>query len=183
MRSTKVPRNDWVSQALDHAQMKQAELSRALIQSGLSTIDRSAVNKIVLGTRKLSAEEMLVISKITRFQIQGGAPPTQAVEEAGQTGQIPKDRLRKLTDKIDALESELDSALDVLWRHGDREAHDWMWLNYPERARRLALRVRLGPRLVKAAREANAIAKGEANPSTYRMHFMPGDAEGDDNGP
>jgi hypothetical protein len=83
--------------------------------------------------------------------------------------------MTKARDKIDGLESDLDSALDVLWRHGDREAHDWMWLNYPAQARRLAFgcstgSLRLGKRLVKAAEEMIAIAKGEADPSTYRMH-------------
>ena len=61
--------SDWVQRALDHAGMKQAELSRALIQSGLSTIDRSAVNKVVLGTRKLSGEEMLEVSRITGYPV------------------------------------------------------------------------------------------------------------------
>jgi hypothetical protein len=61
--------SDWVQRALDYAGMKQAELSRALIQSGLSTIDRSAVNKVVLGTRKLSGEEMIEVSRITGYPI------------------------------------------------------------------------------------------------------------------
>ena len=61
--------SEWVQRALDHAGMKQAELSRVLVQSGLRTIDRSAVNKVVLGTRKLSAEEMLEVSRITGYPI------------------------------------------------------------------------------------------------------------------
>jgi hypothetical protein len=61
--------SEWVQAALDHANMKQAELSRAMLQSGLSTIDRSAVNKVVLGTRKLSADEMLEISRITDYAV------------------------------------------------------------------------------------------------------------------
>lgn len=59
--------SEWVQKALTYADMKQADLSRALIQSGLRTIDRSAVNKVVLGTRKLSANEMLEISRITDY--------------------------------------------------------------------------------------------------------------------
>jgi hypothetical protein len=59
----------WVQKALDHANMTQAELSRALIQAGLPTIDRSAVNKIVLGARKLSGDELLEVSRTTGYPI------------------------------------------------------------------------------------------------------------------
>lgn len=35
-------------------------------------------------------------------------------------------------DKVDGLESDLSSALDVLWRRGDEEARTWIKLNYPK---------------------------------------------------
>lgn len=38
---------------------------------------------------------------------------------------------QQMRDKIDGLESELDAALDVLWRRGDAEAREWLKLNYP----------------------------------------------------
>ena len=37
----------------------------------------------------------------------------------------------ELEDKIDGLESELSSAVDVLFWHGDDEAREWVRLNYP----------------------------------------------------
>jgi hypothetical protein len=78
--------SEWVQRALDHAGMKQAELARILRdQSGLVTIDRSALNKIVLGTRKLSAEEMLEVSRITGYPIPdrriGKSKPSEKVDE------------------------------------------------------------------------------------------------------
>lgn len=36
-----------------------------------------------------------------------------------------------LRDKIDGLESDLRSAVDVLFRRGDDEAREWCRLNYP----------------------------------------------------
>jgi hypothetical protein len=33
--------------------------------------------------------------------------------------------------KIEGLESDLDSALDVLWRHGDASCRQWITKNYP----------------------------------------------------
>ena len=37
---------------------------------------------------------------------------------------------------------------------------------------------KLGKRLIQAAQEMNAIAKGEADPSTYRVHVPTRDANG-----
>lgn len=49
-------------------------------------------------------------------------------------------------DKIDGLEGDLDSALDVLWRRGDDEAREWIRMNYlskvPALERIAAIRVR-----------------------------------------
>ena len=94
--------SEWVQRALDHAQMKQAELSRALIQSGLSTIDRSAVNKVVLGTRKLSAEEMLEVSRITDYPI-----PDR------RKGKSKADEKRTIL----TLQKKLEDALELLQRY------------------------------------------------------------------
>ena len=41
------------------------------------------------------------------------------------------DELEDARDTIDGLTSELDSAIDVLWRRGDDEARKWIALNYP----------------------------------------------------
>ena len=45
-------------------------------------------------------------------------------------------RIGEKDDKIDGLQSDLDSALDVLWRRGDNESRVWVWLNYPQFASR-----------------------------------------------
>ena len=41
-------------------------------------------------------------------------------------------RADELEDKIDGLESDLSSAVDVLFRRGDNEAREWIRLNYPK---------------------------------------------------
>ena len=41
-------------------------------------------------------------------------------------------RFDELEDKIDGLESELSSAVDVLFRRGDDEAREWIRMNYPK---------------------------------------------------
>ena len=41
-------------------------------------------------------------------------------------------RVDELEDKIDGLESELSSAIDVLFWHGDEAASEWVRLNYPK---------------------------------------------------
>jgi plasmid maintenance system antidote protein VapI len=55
---------EWVQKALEHADIKQVDLSRALNHP-----DRSIVNKMVHGTRSLSAEEMVEVSRITGYAI------------------------------------------------------------------------------------------------------------------
>jgi hypothetical protein len=41
-------------------------------------------------------------------------------------------RADELEDKIDGLESDISSAVDVLFWHGDDEAREWVRLNYPK---------------------------------------------------
>ena len=60
---------NWISGALAHGQINQAELARLMSDELGKPIDRSIINKMVLGTRDISAEEMLAISKITGFDV------------------------------------------------------------------------------------------------------------------
>lgn len=59
--------NQWVVDAMAHARMSQAELSRQLHARKLIGDDRSVANKIALGRRDVSAEEALAIAEITGF--------------------------------------------------------------------------------------------------------------------
>ena len=43
------------------------------------------------------------------------------------------------SDKIEGLSADLETALGVLYRHGDAEARSWLFLNYPTLARNYAL--------------------------------------------
>jgi transcriptional regulator with XRE-family HTH domain len=73
---------DWVSQAIKCRGISQTELSRSLQDCGLVTVDKSAVNKLMQGKRKLSADEMLAISAITKFPIPGVEAIPQPMREA-----------------------------------------------------------------------------------------------------
>ncbi len=62
----------WLAQALRHSGMKQAQLAEALGRRLHMSMDRSKVNKMVAGTRAISASELIAISEIT-----GHPMPTQ----------------------------------------------------------------------------------------------------------
>ena len=49
-----------------------------------------------------------------------------------------KDFAQDLTDTVDSLRAELETALEVLYRRGDVHARDWLWLNYPAKTRKMA---------------------------------------------
>ena len=68
---TKVDLSDWLAHALAHRKMSQAELGRQLTEALSRSIPRSAVNKMALGEREISAQELLAIAKIL-----GVPPPT-----------------------------------------------------------------------------------------------------------
>jgi transcriptional regulator with XRE-family HTH domain len=71
----------WLRGALERAELSQAELARQLTDKLRRSIDRAAVNKILLGKRDLSAEEMIAAAQIT------GAPiPT--VEDVPLVGYV-----------------------------------------------------------------------------------------------
>jgi hypothetical protein len=59
----------WAEKAIEHAGMSQADLSRVLVQAGLTSVDRAAVSKVIKGERVLKAEEMLEVSRITGYPI------------------------------------------------------------------------------------------------------------------
>jgi transcriptional regulator with XRE-family HTH domain len=115
MFSGRVNLSDWVQKALDHAGMTQAELSRALIQAGLRTIDRSAVNKILLGTRKLLAEEMLEISRITDYPITDRriGRPKQDEQSSGQIIESRQDHKKIDEQRERRLQSLISKVLEA----------------------------------------------------------------------
>lgn len=65
--------NEWLKSALKQAKLSQAELSRRLTEELGRSIDRAAVNKMTIDQRKIAADELIAIEKIT-----GVAAPTQA---------------------------------------------------------------------------------------------------------
>lgn len=75
----------WVEAALLHSNnMSQTELARLLKQRLRAEYDRSIVNKMVLGKRKVSSEEMLAIEEITGHPAPAAARAAPAVEKPGK---------------------------------------------------------------------------------------------------
>ena len=58
-----------------------------------------------------------------------------AHKNAEQTCLDAAGEIERLRDRVDGLESDLESAVAVAWGHG---AHDWVRLNYPSEAGVLA---------------------------------------------
>lgn len=78
--------SDWLKSALDFSGMGQAELARELTRVLKRSIDRAAVNKMLVSrpkrgqkSRRISGAELVAISQIT------GYPAPQAATEAGHT--------------------------------------------------------------------------------------------------
>ena len=68
----KTPLNAWLADALKQSGMSQAELARHLSDTLSRSIPRSAVNKMALGGRDISGEEMLAIASILGVPAPGG---------------------------------------------------------------------------------------------------------------
>jgi transcriptional regulator with XRE-family HTH domain len=77
---------EWIAKALKNSGLSQAELSRRLQDRGLRTVDKSAVNKLMKGERRLAADEMLAISAITGYSIPGVLPAQQPALAATSDG-------------------------------------------------------------------------------------------------
>ncbi|MGA7807476.1 LexA family transcriptional regulator [Bradyrhizobium sp.] len=63
----KPPMAQWVEAAMLHAGMSQSDLARRLSERIGGEVDRSKVNKMVLGRRKVSADELFAIEEITGY--------------------------------------------------------------------------------------------------------------------
>lgn len=83
----------WVEDALRKSGMSQAGLAEALESHLRQPMDRSKVNKMVLGKRALSAEEMIAISAICGVDVpaktQAAPRPVAVVGKVGAGAQVP----------------------------------------------------------------------------------------------
>ena len=83
--------SQWVARALRRSGLSQTALAEALSKELRAQIDRSKVNKIVLGKRELSAEEMIAVSKITGAPLPVPstlAPPVRVVGSIQDGGSV-----------------------------------------------------------------------------------------------
>ncbi|BAQ67232.1 phage repressor protein [Rhodovulum sulfidophilum] len=80
------PLNEWLIQALDHSGLSQSALAELLDARVQKKIDRSIINKMTLGKRTISAEEMLLISEITGFDLPSDTARIATIAIAGKVG-------------------------------------------------------------------------------------------------
>lgn len=86
------PLNDWLQAALEASGLSQAALAEQLDARVAKRIDRSTINKMALGKRVVSAEELLHISEITGFPLPQSAAAAPTIAIAGKVGagaQVP----------------------------------------------------------------------------------------------
>lgn len=84
--------NEWVIEALDHAKMSQAELARLLKERLKRSFDRSTVNKMTIGTRKVKADELIAIEELTGYpapNAEKGAIVAPNAVRAADTAPLP----------------------------------------------------------------------------------------------
>ncbi|WP_353472344.1 S24 family peptidase [Salipiger sp. H15] len=86
------PLHAWLNKALEFSGLSQTALAEKLDAVVPKKVDRSTINKMVLGKRAISAEELLRISEITGFAVPGETPMTPTIAIAGRVGagaQVP----------------------------------------------------------------------------------------------
>jgi transcriptional regulator with XRE-family HTH domain len=84
--------SEWVSNALARSGLSQAALAEKLGAQLRAPMDRSKINKLVLGKRGLSAEEMIAISEICGVDLptmQKQLPPVAVVGRVGAGARVP----------------------------------------------------------------------------------------------
>ena len=88
--------SQWLRDALDHSGLNQARLAEELGERLGRPMYRSKVNKMVAGTRAISASEMIAISEVTGYAVPAQSVPglseeTGAYEGGGATGEAVQD--------------------------------------------------------------------------------------------
>lgn len=111
----------WVEAAIEHAKMDQSGLAKALETRLKAGFDRSKVNKIVLGKRKVSADEMLAIEEITGFHAPAEARQLSETKSTSKIIRVP------LLDKVTAGKLKTPSS--------QIPDHDVMWLSFSDLGR------------------------------------------------
>lgn len=88
--STPIPK--WLEKALDSSGLSQTALAEKLNARVPKTVDRSIINKMVLGKRAISGEELLHIAEITGFPLPSNTSTVPTIAIAGSVGagaQVP----------------------------------------------------------------------------------------------
>ncbi len=112
---------DWLRKALEHSGISQAELSRQLTERLGRSIDRAAVNKMLIGDdkgkkgRKIAGDEMIAIAEITGYpapetKLEGGItlsassaarPTTRALRQVPIVGKVEAGVFREVVEYDD----------------------------------------------------------------------------------
>lgn len=100
--------NTWVRDALDHSGMSGAELARRLSSRVGRSIDRAAINKVLKGLRRISADELVAIADITGFP--SPTTPASLVQSVPHVSWVSAGAFREVgqampTDEFPAIEA------------------------------------------------------------------------------
>jgi hypothetical protein len=86
----------WIENALGASGLTQAELARRLSVELSRSIDRAMINKMIKGTRRVSADEWHGIARVTRFALPDTVLQVEALDV--QRGRAPFDGARTMPD-------------------------------------------------------------------------------------
>jgi len=121
----------WLHTTLSKNGMTQSDLARRLTEQLGRSIDRAAVNKMLSGLRKISADELLAIETITGEKFD--AMPGRAVRVKGKIGAGPfRETWQWEDDEQYDVVVPLDETLDKVALYGGVTCGPSMNRRYPE---------------------------------------------------
>lgn len=118
----------------DHASPQQTTEERKDITHQIEA--RDAIESVIM--RRLHAGRIAGYTLPMAREIYESCHPLIAKAAKAEIEDL-KAKNERLLDKIEGLDSDLRSAVDVLFRRGDDEAREWCRLNYPSWYPRAAL--------------------------------------------
>lgn len=86
--------DEWLVSAIKSSGISQADLGREMTAGLCRSVDAAAVNKMANGKRKIKADEMLEIARITGFPLPEHTAKGKPIPTSGKSsGQIPRERV------------------------------------------------------------------------------------------
>ena len=136
-RTDLLAQTDWNAALRDASAKRNEELESKLRVAERSRDDFEANWRSQGGRGSMSiSAERIVRAQYAVQKIDPDIPGAIARDYARailEADDMVREERERADDKIDGLEADLDSALDVLWRRGDDGAREWVRMNYREK--------------------------------------------------